>query len=382
MRDPPLGPPEPPARQRPRIGPTSDFWRYLWFPAVFSVGALLLQQDLVFLLGALVVGCAVAAFPLARANLAHVRVSRDVPSRASVGSLVSACVLVENHGPRAAVGLELEDRPGRNVRALTPRLDLPSLEAGGRATARTRLKFQRRGWTTVSLPQAASRFPLGVFRAVLPAGAGAEVLVRPREGRPTRQLLERLVGRSLTDSRRASSRPGLDDLAGVREWRDGDDPRRVHPRVSARRGQPVVTRWQAEQGREVLLVLGPLDGGSSGAFERAVSVTATLWRALRRLRRPARLLLGAKVVGGARGAADLSAGLDRLAEAMPPDPDTVGAALERLGRGSGARSVLVVACGEARTWAKRAERAAGPGGEGWALDVGDPALGRLIRGLT
>lgn len=382
MRDHPPGSRERPVRPRLRVGPTSEFWRYLWFPAVFSVGALLLRQDLVFLLGALVVGCGLAAFPLARANLAHVRVSRGAPARASVGGLVAATVRVENLGRRAAVGLELEDRPGRNVRALTPRLELASLEAGERITVRTRLRFQRRGWTAVSPPQTASRFPLGVFRAVLPPGPGAEVLVRPREGRPTRRLLERLSGRSLTDARRSSAQPGLDDLAGVREWREGDDPRRVHPRVSARRGQAVVTRWQAEQGREVLLVLGPLEGGSAATFERAVAVMATLWRALRRLRRPARLMLGTQVLGSPRGLADLGTGLDRLAEAVPPDPQAVGRALERLTRRAGARSVLVVACGGVRGWVQRAERAAGSGGEGWVLDVRDPGLARLIRGLA
>ena len=53
----------------------------------------------------------------------------------------------------------------------------------------------------------------------------------------------------------AGGGPGFVQPAGVREYRPGDPPRRVHWRASARRGVPVVCEWESGtgSGREVVL---------------------------------------------------------------------------------------------------------------------------------
>lgn len=365
-----------------RAAPTSEFWRYLWFPAVFSVGSLLLRQDLVFLLGALAVGCGAAAYPLCRRNLAGVRVRRLAPARARVGVPLPLGYEVVNDGPRAAVGIDVEDRLGRGAQPTHQRFEVPCLAPGRRVVGRWPVVFARRGLHVLSAPRVSSRFPLGVFRGALAPGPEGEILVRPREGRPTAALLRRLVGGADEAARRSSGQRGADLLYGVREHREGDDPRRIHWRTSARRGQTVVADWRAEEGREVLVVLARApERGEPRAFERAVSVTATLWRALHRSGRPARLALGtggAPLPSSARG---LALGLDALASVRPTGGRRPLAALRRLGDLRRPRSVVVVTTGADARALAAARVAAGPGGDAWVLDASGSDRAHWVEGL-
>jgi uncharacterized protein (DUF58 family) len=249
---------------------------------------------------------------------------------------------------------------------------------GGRAV----LHFARRGRHALAAPTVGSRFPLGVFRTQLPPGEPGEILVRPREGRPTAALTRRLRGASEEAARRDSLARGCDTLYGVREHREGDDPRRIHWRSSARRGQTLVADWRADAGLEVVVVLARApDRGEPRAFERAVSVTATLWRTLHRLGRPARLVLGtggSALTSGARG---LGAGLDALAVVRAGAGRRPHAALRRLTSHRRPRFVVVVTSGPDARALALAEAAAGPGGEAWVLASDGPERARWVEGI-
>ncbi|MCB9830363.1 MAG: DUF58 domain-containing protein [Planctomycetes bacterium] len=80
-----------------------------------------------------------------------------------------------------------------------------------------------------------------------------------------------------------------EELHGVRAWREGDDPRRVHARTSARRGEPIVTEWRGACGQEITLMLAPV--ARAPTSERAVRAAAMIWRALLASGRPVRLVL-------------------------------------------------------------------------------------------
>jgi uncharacterized protein (DUF58 family) len=371
-----------PGTGRARAGPTPEFWRYLWFPAVFSVAALLLRQDLVFLLGALVVGCGAAAYPLCRTNLRGVRVDRTLPPRARVGTPASLSYAVANEGNRSAVGLDVEDRPHRAVRPATVRFEVPCLGAGRRVTGQAEVVFARRGRVALAPPRLSSRFPLGVFRCVAAPGVADEILVRPREGRPTPALLRRLRGRSREQAARLAAARGSDALYGVREFRDGDDPRRIHWRSSARRAQTLIADWRAEDGLEVLLVLARAPARSDPrGFERAVSVTATVWRTLHRLGRPCRLVLGTGGNVGGSGGRVLGAGLDALALVRPSVGRRPMAALRRFAPRARAHAVVVVTAGGAEAALTAARAVVGTSGDAWVLPAEGAERARWVAGV-
>jgi uncharacterized protein (DUF58 family) len=376
----PSGTAPPPPRPL-SVRATPDLWHHLGLPALFAALAWFFRQELVFLLGALVVGCALAAAPLARRNLRWVTVTRRVPQRARVGVPTSVEVRLRNDGPETAVGLEVQQAHPRLAQPATGRLAVPGLGAGHEVAGQVPLLFLARGRQTVAGATLKSRFPLGAFRSERETGPDEVVLVWPREGRPTGELLRRLLGGGPALLTQRTRTKGADDLVGVREWREGDDPRRVHAPSSARRGETLVTDWRALPGRETLVVLGRCAGAAPGAlFERGVSVTATLWTALARARRPARLLVGGDAVGGSAGLGH-AAGLDRLALARPRETPTLRARLEALAARPAPRQVVVVGGPEDAALLEIAKRAAGPSGHAWLLDVRPGSSERWVKGL-
>ena len=110
-----------------------------------------------------------------------------------------------------------------------------------------------RGVYRVVAAEARSTYPFGLLRARVRVDAPHELVVFPRpvelvEAQTAAQALSETLGRpaALGDAMQPS---------GLREHRDGDDPRSVHWRASARRGTLVVREWEgsAGQGLEVVL---------------------------------------------------------------------------------------------------------------------------------
>jgi uncharacterized protein (DUF58 family) len=98
-------------------------------------------------------------------------------------------------------------------------------------------------------------------------------VVHPAVVTPDRSLSRRL---GLDDAIDPVPGPGL-DIAGVREWQHGDDPRRVHWRSTARRGRLIV----AERGLGATTALSLAVVGPSQApdWEDLVALAAATCRA-------------------------------------------------------------------------------------------------------
>jgi uncharacterized protein (DUF58 family) len=359
---------------------TPELWHHLGVPVLFAALALGFRQDLVFLLGALVMGCALAAAPLCRRNLRGIVVTRTLPVRARVGVATGVEVEVVNEGPEDAVGLEVEQPHPRTVQPVEGRLEVPCLAAGRAVRGRLPLTFQARGRQTLPASSVTSRYPLGAFRARLPGSEAASLVVWPREGRPTAALLARLAGGGEDLRPRRPVGRGSDDLFGVRPWREGDDPRRIHALSTARRGEAMVTDWRALPGHETWVVLGRLKGAPhEGLFERGVSVAATIWSALARAKRPGQLLVGGTTQRG--GPQGLAAGLDLLALARPRAIAPARQRLRELARRPAPRQVIVVGGPDDRSLLEEALRAAGTSGSAWWLDARSPQVERWVKGL-
>lgn len=185
-------------------------------------------------------------------------------------------MIVRAPGRRPRVGvraeLRLDDR-GRSVAV-----------AGlvrGEAALEVALPPLPRGVHSLGRARIASTWPSGLFRAVRPLDAAhGELVVYPApaelpSARGGRQGLGDLLGGGAT---------GFLQPTGMREYRPGDDRRRVHWRASARRGSLVVTEWEGGvgEGCEVLLDRRC----APEALEEALSVLAALAIAGREQKEP------------------------------------------------------------------------------------------------
>jgi uncharacterized protein (DUF58 family) len=380
-------------RTRPRrpgaalLSATPEGKAWMFFLWTLVLAALFVENPAVRLLVSCVFATVAASAPVVRANVARVFLEREVERRARAGSPTTVLWRLENPTRRAALGLVVRDRFGVGSSPAAADLVFDAVPPGASAVAVTTVVVDRRGWLRYRPALVSSRFPLGLFSVTYETAAPAETLVHPREGRVSAALLARLRGATPAAGRAVARRTGIDHFHGLREWREGDDPRRIHWRTTARRGQRTFMEWRDEETRRVTVVLGASPGRGPEAdrrFERAVSVVATVARACVRARLPVRVVLGApgEPAGGA-GLGDArrhEAVLDALSLVRSDDERRPEAALDDEETARGTTLVWVSAREEPRT-EERLDRLAARGVRVVRLRAADPALSRSVRGL-
>jgi len=357
-----------------------------WFPLAWGLVlvAIFLGSPPLRLMVCLLFTCSVAAWPLARRNVDRVRITRELEPRARVGAPTSIVYRVANPTRVAAHGIVLRD--GFGIVASPGVIEACFETVGARQdeTARALLVFARRGRRRLRPVRVLSRFPISLFTVSCETSAPAEILVRPAEGRATSALLATLCGTAATATPVAVARRGEADPDGLREFRDGEDRRRIHWRTSARRGVLTYVERRDEGTRDVLVVLARSVGHGVDLhrrFERAVSVTATVLRACVRAGLPCALRLGDGRDGpraAIRGRRGLEAALDALAEVPADGERRPGAALAAAMRRPGSLVIWVAA--DAASLPSR-DLEAGGAERPLVLRADDPGLSRFVTRL-
>lgn len=147
-----------------------------------------------------------------------------------------------------------------------------------RATGRYQLTPARRGHYVIGPGRVAWTDPFGLVQVPRPTGDASGLIVFPR--------LEPLVGRIPRAASSASARSAAaaalatgPELFTTREWRPGDDMRRIHWRSTARMGTVMVRQEDRPRRDRATVVLDDRPSaydGDDDAFERAVEAAASL----------------------------------------------------------------------------------------------------------
>jgi uncharacterized protein (DUF58 family) len=188
-----------------------------------------------------------ACWRLARRALPQLSVQREAPGSAGEEDTVAVTLSVENHGSHAVQLLGITDTFGA---AVTERQVL--LEPGPlRGRRRRRLTYRTicsRQWGVYTMGPIALRTadPLGLFEArrlvidVVPFAVFPRLYPVAGIGRlgtrPTLAPRQATLGRSGQSA----------NYLGVRDYRPGDELRRVHWPATARRGVPVVKEYECD----------------------------------------------------------------------------------------------------------------------------------------
>ncbi len=171
--------------------------------------------------------------------------------------------------------------PGAAAERLRPAGLAPTVAPGVPATVVLSQRIAQRGRVRSLQVAVETTFPLGLARAELAFDVPCDVLVLPRVG-------ELRSADAWTAHRHgllyvgASDRGDEQEFDTLHEWRAGESLRRVHWRLSARRGRLLVREFRGEDRPAVHVVLDtrvpPGRGGRARAtaFERAVTLAATL----------------------------------------------------------------------------------------------------------
>jgi uncharacterized protein (DUF58 family) len=228
-----------------------------------------------FLMGAALAVAAVVAVVTVWVRRPRVDVDRWIrPSVLSAGDVGRVEVLVRRVGSGPSPGFELVEPVGANR---TARMAVAPLGASAEVSAGYRIPTERRGVLTVGPLSAVRHDVLGLARSVTTVAGVDEVLVSPRAhllDMPT--LGQGVLGRHLMA---LAQRLGPGDFHSLRDYQDGDEPRSIHWRASARSENLKVRQHTVEGLRRCLVVLDQhVAAGEAAeeAFERAVTVAASL----------------------------------------------------------------------------------------------------------
>jgi uncharacterized protein (DUF58 family) len=237
-------------------------------------------NNLLYLLLGLMVSLLVAAHMLAQMSLAALDVRRLPPARLYAGRpFLMGISLGNTKRELPSFSIEVEDLV--DDRPLDKKCYFLKLPAGRTQRTSYRHVFPRRGRTRLAGFRLSTKFPFALVRQSLEVPAPAELIVLPAV-EPVPWAPPPLRGATGDERHGRLGRVG--EFYGLREYRDGDDPRSVHWRSSARRGRTLVREHEDETSRQVtLFVDNALPGGAAcadpalvDALERAVSRTASL----------------------------------------------------------------------------------------------------------
>jgi uncharacterized protein (DUF58 family) len=235
--------------------------------------------------GLLSVGVALLALPLlaavaARRGQYRLATSRTItPARVPIGNTATVTLRLENVS-RVPTGLLLAEDEVPYALGSRPRYVLDKIERRGIRQLTYSLRSDLRG-----------KFEIGPIRLRVADSFGLVELERSASGRTTFVVTPRVVPLSRTvisrtwagegeGRARLTSTAGEDDVI-PREYRDGDDLRRVHWRSTARYGQLMVRREEQRWRNRATIFLDTrsrshMGTGMASSFEAAVSAAASV----------------------------------------------------------------------------------------------------------
>jgi len=250
----------------------------------------------------LLLGCALGFAPFFRAR---VRLERRLPRFGTAGEPLRYRVRIDNLGAHRQIGLEYCEvlhrqeadfatfaqrlRPGRRSRSFqlsAPMLSVdlasvvpqavPAIPAKGSAAFTVELAPLKRGSLHLRGAWLGRPDPLGLVRGLQRFRASDSVMILPQRHPVAPGTLPGMTQYQHGGVNFASGIGESEEFVGVREYRRGDSLRRVHWRVSARLGRPVVREYQDEYFVRHALVLDTFcDPSLDVVFEDAVTVAAS-----------------------------------------------------------------------------------------------------------
>ena len=258
---------------RRKLPPTREGWWFLLATAFVGAVAVDAGLNLFFLSFGMMICLLAASGVLSTVALSGLRVSRVPPPAIHAGTPYLMGISLRNTKRRLpSFSVEVEDLVGG--RPIEKRCYFLKLPAGRAQETSYRHVLPRRGHHRLSGFRVATKFPFGLLLRAREIAAPLDLVVYPALAPLPAAVLRALPAPRASAREKGTSRHG--DLAGLRLFRPGDDPRDIHWRTSARRGMPFVREHEDDIGREAVIELdNSADAGAQG-FELAVSRTAAL----------------------------------------------------------------------------------------------------------
>jgi uncharacterized protein (DUF58 family) len=325
-----------------RFPPTREGWIFLMATLVVGLVAMTAGLNLLFLVWGMMLFLVLASGAMSEVALRGLSVRRSVPQAIHAGTPYLVGVALTN-GKRRLPSFSIEVEDLMDGAAVDKRCFFLKVPAGRTQETAYRHVVTRRGRHRLSGFRIATRFPFGFINKSRTVRLESDLLVYPALVPVPAELVSGLASRHGRGAHKWRSRRG--EFFGLREFRQGDDPRDIHWRTSARRGRPFVRETEDDEGLEVCIVVdnqigndagndadpspgGPRRPTANAAFEAMVSMAASLAVELIRRRYRVGLITRGEEIPPESGAGQSLRILRHLALIAPADgavplPDTV-----------------------------------------------------------
>jgi uncharacterized protein (DUF58 family) len=312
------GPPEPPKTlfrkvfsrfKWPRkLRVTREGRYFLLITVCVGFGAFNTGNNLLYLLFGMFLSLILVSGVMSELSLRHLTVVRRLPPRAQVGRGHLVEIEVYNHKRQVpSYAIEVED-----LRAGQPadkRCFFLKVAPGSSQVAAYRRTPARRGLDRYIAFRVATRFPFGFFEKSREIDLDGDLVIYPAVD-PVRlpSGQDGMAREGIEVARRGTG----DEILGLRPMREGDDPRDIYWKRSARQGAAVVRERAREVRSQVTLKLDNVHAGETPEpyelerFERKVREIASLTVA--HLRRGDRVRVEA--ISGTSAASSPASGAD------------------------------------------------------------------------
>jgi uncharacterized protein (DUF58 family) len=323
-------------RPRRTIWPTRDGWWCLFAATGLGVAAINTGNNLLYLLASMLLGLVLVSGVLSEAAMRGLRLVPVLPEEIHAGRPALLGGTIANRKrwiPSHSLCVEILE-PGARPHAAY----LARLGAGEERLITWEATLPRRGRRRLAGVRVTTRFPFGVFLKAGQVLLDTEVLVYPALGRVPAELLRQVGGSGPAHTRR---RGRGSDLHNLRDYREGDDPRLIHWRSSAKTQALTVRELEAETSTDTRIVLEGLGARDAARLEGGLSEAASL--AMRLLRAGTRVeLVGpGLLVALGRGRGQERRILTALALYEPGQPPSAGSPAAPVGGSAALREIRI-----------------------------------------
>ena len=204
-------------------------------------------------------------------------------SRATEGERVEVCLTLRNRLLWSAWGLSVRDgftKPSDTKSALAPTASIATAPSQRAARCRWCVALPCRGVYPLTPPRLTTGFPFGLWENQRRLTAESPLIVWPRTFPVGPVPL--VSGDQQVEGNVSRNKVGSNgDVLGVRPYRRGDSPRRIHWGQSARHDRLIVCELQSNARPVIQLVLDTHPGihggdGADGSREWAIRIVASL----------------------------------------------------------------------------------------------------------
>lgn len=215
-------------------------------------------------------------------TLPLISIRRVVPDTAVAGQPFVIRYIVTNRGRiGVARNLHIEDVLPRRGVSIRPEVFVPSIGPGVTATVTAIVTPAARGRLSLTAMRVSTRFPFHLFVKSMRHESKQEVVIFPPLAR---MLKDTTIGAPAAETSGGSVtlgwQRGDEEFYGVREFREGDNPRRIHWRRSAGRGRLMVREMARPRSFQLWCVVNtqirPHDADQTRRLDAAISAAATV----------------------------------------------------------------------------------------------------------